>query len=189
MEIFIPVKKYTDSKERLSTILSKEERALLAEKMALKTVNAFLNIDINADIILISNDPQLAIDGATTFVTDSSLNAAIHEAISNSQHSGLIMIAHADLPRINTQDIESIIKEHNSETVTIISDESGTGTNSLLFDSSIIFNLKFGQNSFALFQKEFTAHDIPWRSPPWISMQQDLDSSDDYFKLIEYINA
>ena len=72
MEIFIPVKKYTDSKERLSTILSKEERALLAEKMALKTVNAFLNIDINAHIILISNDPQLAIDGATTFVTDSS---------------------------------------------------------------------------------------------------------------------
>ena len=187
--IFIPVKKYTESKERLSNILTNSERAVLAKTMAQKTVNAFVQANIASTITVVTNDPHLVIQGAEIFVSTLSLNLALEEAIANSMPFGKIMITHADLPRINASDIELLCMNHSDNSITIIADEHGTGTNCLLFESTLKFKLYFGPNSFHLFQQAFKEHVFTFESPSITSLQQDLDSDDDYFKLIKYVEV
>jgi hypothetical protein len=167
--IFIPVKKYTESKERLSNILTNSERAVLAKTMAQKTVNAFVQANIASTITVVTNDPHLVIQGAEIFVSTLSLNLALEEAIANTMPFGKIMITHADLPRINASDIELLCMN--------------------LFESSLKFKLYFGPNSFHLFQQAFKEHVFTFESPSITSLQQDLDSDDDYFKLIKYVEV
>ena len=71
----------------------------------------------------------------------------------------------------------------------IIADQHGIGTNCLLFDSTLKFKLYFGPNSFYLFQQAFKEHVFTFESPSITSLQQDLDSDDDYFKLIKYVEV
>jgi len=187
--IFIPVKKYTESKERLSTILTNSERADLAKTMAQKTVNAFAQANIASTITVVTNDPNLVIQGARVFVSTLSLNLALEDAIANTMPLDQIMITHADLPRINAGDIELLCMSHSDNSITIITDEHGIGTNCLLFASSLRFKFKFGPNSFNLFQQVFKENFFTWESPSITSLQQDLDSDDDYYKLIKYVEV
>ena len=58
-----------------------------------------------------------------------------------------------------------------------------------MFNSSISFNLKFGIDSYNLFMNEFQNNDIDYQNICIESLQDDLDSEEDYFKLIKYINS
>ena len=187
--IFIHVKKYTESKERLSNILTNSERALLAKTMAQNTVNAFAQANIDSTITVVTNDPHLVIQGAEIFVSTLSLNLALEEAIANTMPLGKIMITHADLPRINAGDIELLCISHSDNSITIITDDHGIGTNCLLFDSTLKFKFHFWLNSFNLFQQAFKEHVFTFESPSITSLQQDLDSDDDYFKLMKYVEV
>ena len=54
---------------------------------------------------------------------------------------------------------------------------------------TISFNLKFGIDSYNLFMNEFKNNDIDYQNVCIESLQDDLDSEEDYFKLIKYINS
>ena len=51
------------------------------------------------------------------------------------------------------------------------------------------FNLKFGEDSYALFIKEFECNELIHQDICLPSLQDDLDSEEDYFKLNQYING
>ena len=63
------------------------------------------------------------------------------------------------------------------------------GTNCLMFNSAISFDLKFGLNSYNLFMREFKNNGLNYQDISIESLQDDLDSEEDYFKLIKYINS
>ena len=63
------------------------------------------------------------------------------------------------------------------------------GTNCLMFNSAISFDLKFGLNSYNLFMHEFKNNRLNYQDISIESLQDDLDSEEDYFKLIKYINS
>ena len=186
---FIPIKKYSHSKGRLASILSEQQRSDLSEAMAAQTIKALIQSNICDSITLVTNDPHLIIEGASTFFTESSLNQALNEAIACNDSNNPILIMHADLPRINERDLDKLVASFNKSFISIVPDIEESGTNCLLYDSAMKFNLQFGINSYALFLREFKGNDYRWNQHSIESLQYDLDSEDDYFKLKDYVRG
>ena len=186
---FIPIKKYSHSKRRLASILSEQQRSDLSKAMATQTIKALIQSNICDSITLVTNDPLLIIEGASTFFTESSLNQALNEAIACNDSNNPILIMHADLPRINERDLNNLAASFNKSFISIVPDIEESGTNCLLYDPAMKFNLQFGINSYALFLSEFKGNDYRWNQHSIESLQYDLDSEDDYFKLKDYVRG
>ena len=96
---------------------------------------------------------------------------------------------HADLPRINELDLHLLKNKFASQKVSIVSDIHKNGTNCLMYEASQNFQLKFGLNSYNLFKEEFKKNNISFQDINLSTLQDDLDSEEDYFKLVKYING
>lgn len=186
---FIPIKKYSHSKRRLASILSEQQRSDLSKAMAAQTIKALTHSNICDSITLVTNDSDLIIEGASTYFTESSLNQALNEAIACNDSNNPILIMHADLPRINERDLNNLAASFNKSFISIVPDIEESGTNCLLYDPAMKFNLQFGINSYALFLSEFKGNDYRWNQHSIESLQYDLDSEDDYFKLKDYVRG
>ena len=186
---FIPIKKYSHSKGRLASILSEQQRSDLSKAMATQTIKALIQSNACDSITLVTNDPHLIIEGAFTYFTESSLNQALNESIASNESNNPILIMHADLPRINHRDINNLVASFKESVISIVPDIEESGTNCLLYDASMKFNLQFGVNSYALFLTEFKSNDYRWNQHSIESLQYDLDSEDDYFKLKDYVRG
>ena len=186
---FIPIKKFSSSKNRLSNIISSSEREMLAASMAKKTITTLHNSEICDSITVVTNDSNLNLNHSTSYFTNSSLNDALNEAIYAQTTNDAVLIMHADLPKINERDLHELAHSYDIKKVSIISDLSMQGTNCLMFDSEISFNLRFGFNSYNLFIHEFINNGLNYQDISIESLQDDLDSEEDYFKLIKYINS
>jgi len=157
--------------------------------MAAQTIKALTHSNICDSITLVTNDSDLIIEGASTYFTESSLNQALNEAIACNDSNNPILIMHADLPRINERDLNNLAASFNKSFISIVPDIEESGTNCLLYDPAMKFNLQFGINSYALFLREFKANDYRWNQHSIESLQYDLDSEDDYFKLKDYVRG
>ena len=157
--------------------------------MAKKTIDTLHNSKICNSITVVTNDLSLHLDYATSYFTNSSLNDGLNEAISTQTTNDIILIMHADLPKINEPDLHELAHSFDIKKVSIISDLSMQGTNCLMFNSAISFDLKFGLNSYNLFMHEFKNNRLNYQDISIESLQDDLDSEEDYFKLIKYINS
>jgi len=186
---FIPIKKFSSSKNRLAKIISSSEREILAASMAKKTIDTLNNSKICNSITVVTNDSNLHLDHANSYFTNSSLNDGLNEAIYTQTTNDIILIMHADLPRINERDLHELAHSFDMKKVSIISDLLRQGTNCLMFNSAISFDLKFGFNSYNLFTHEFKNNGLNYQDISIESLQDDLDSEEDYFKLIKYINS
>jgi 2-phospho-L-lactate guanylyltransferase len=186
---FIPIKKFSSSKNRLANIISSSEREILAASMAKKTIDTLHNSKICNSITVVTNDSNLHLDYSTSYFTNSSLNDALNEAIYAQTTNDAVLIMHADLPKINERDLHELAHSFDMKKVSIISDLSSQGTNCLMFNSAISFDLKFGFNSYNLFMDEFKNNGLNFKDISIESFQDDLDSEEDYFKLIKYINS
>ena len=186
---FIPIKKFSSSKNRLANIISSSEREILAASMAKKTIDTLHNSKICKSITVVTNDSNLHLDYSTSYFTNSSLNDGLNEAIYTQTTNDIILIMHADLPKINEPDLHELAHSFDIKKVSIISDLSMQGTNCLMFNSAISFDLKFGLNSYNLFMHEFKNNGLNYQDISIESLQDDLDSEEDYFKLIKYINT
>ena len=186
---FIPIKKFSSSKNRLANIITSPEREVLAASMAKKTIDTLNNSKICNSITVVTNDKSLHLDYSTSYFTNSSLNDGLNEAIYAQTTNDIILIMHADLPKINEPDLHELSRSFDIEKVSIISDLLRQGTNCLMFNSAISFDLKFGLNSYNLFMHEFKNNRLNYQDISIESLQDDLDSEEDYFKLIKYINS
>ena len=186
---FIPIKKFSSSKNRLANIITSPEREVLAASMAKKTIDTLHNSKICNSITVVTNDKSLHLDYSTSYFTNSSLNDGLNEAIYAQTTNDIILIMHADLPKINESDLHELAHSFDIKKVSIISDLSMQGTNCLMFNSAISFDLKFGLNSYNLFMHEFKNNRLNYQNISIESLQDDLDSEEDYFKLIKYINS
>ncbi len=186
---FIPIKKFSSSKNRLAKIISSSEREILAASMAKKTIDTLNNSKICNSITVVTNDSNLHLDHSNSYFTNSSLNDGLNEAIYTQTTNDIILILHADLPRINERDLHELAHSFDMKKVSIISDLLRQGTNCLMFNSAISFDLKFGFNSYNLFTHEFKNNGLNYQDISIESLQDELDSEEDYFKLIKYINS
>ena len=140
----IPVKQISKAKQRLSPFLSTEERRDFFSAMLEDVLSMMVKIDFFEKIILATNCPH-AISIAehyeiTHFETgpDDGLNLAAEEAVNHLLENGIsdMFLIPADIPLINEEEINSVIKSHPSApSLTIIPSKNKFGTNCVLLVS------------------------------------------------------
>lgn len=160
----IPVKKFTNSKLRLSNILTSNEREKLSYFMLCDVIKTMEEVDKIKEIIIttpmiqdidVSEFPKVKI-----FHDNSSdINVSLKNSINHCKKldNDLILIIPSDIPLIEKRDFENIFHQKQKSRVQILISPSNRfdGTNLMLFDSNLDLKTYFGNNSFRKHKKEY----------------------------------
>ncbi|MEM9952513.1 MAG: 2-phospho-L-lactate guanylyltransferase [Chloroflexota bacterium] len=153
----IPVKPLNRAKSRLSSVLTPEQRAQLAEMMFRRMLMTLSGVSQIAGTLVISRDAKaLSIArelGAKTIQehNPSDLNPALTVATRVLQmwHATATLILPADLPFITQEDVVSIAELGKyGKTVILATDKEQDGTNAMLVRPAGLIPYAYGKQSF-----------------------------------------
>ena len=153
--ILVPVKNLAHAKQRLSSILSPEERFALARTMCEDVLQALVRWQSRPSVAVVTSD-SFARDLAARFnfevVTDdnSGETSAIDMATAFCRERGeeSTMVVPADIPLIDSSELQKIVDSAPSGGAVLVPDAAGRGTNAAWRSPSDLFPLRFGNDSF-----------------------------------------
>jgi len=167
--LLIPVKDPQNSKTRLSSLLSHEERRRLAWTMFEDASRAVAD-SRQADRIVLVTSFAPAIERARTLgwevlieQSQVSESASVDRAsrILAEQGVDAVMRLPADLPLVQAEDIDAILSiDLKSPGALLVPSRDGAGTNSIIRTPPNLFPSRFGPNSFALHKAEAARVDV-----------------------------
>ncbi len=187
----IPVKPLAESKTRLAHLLTANERADLMRRFF---QNALLRLNCVPEIgriLVISSDEMVVAlaqqHGAVTIVEREirGLNTAVAQAAhyAHTHNASSILILPADLPFMQTADIERMIEvvgQKYGRVLAICGDDQQDGTNALLLSPPIPFTFHYGQGSFQQHLQEAAHLGYAARILTIPGLQFDLDTEADW---------
>lgn len=153
----VPVKPLRRGKSRLSGVLSEEERTILNFSMLAHTLEVAGSVAEIDQVLVISRDPAalaLAREHDARTVQEernSSLNPALRRAtiVAQAYASDGVLILPADLPLLQKEDLDEIIRRAVDPPVMVIApDRRRKGTNALLLRPPGTIDYAYGPNSF-----------------------------------------
>ena len=190
----IPVKQISQAKQRLSKILSSEERRDFFSAMLEDVLSMMVKIDFFEKIILATNCPH-AISiagrhGITHFETgpDDGLNQAAGETVNHLLENGIsdMFLIPADIPLITEEEINSAIKAHPSApSLTIIPSRDKLGSNCLLLSPPSRMPLKFGPDSYFRHLEIAQTNGLQVNSMELKGFGHDIDEPKDLYQLLK----
>ncbi len=154
----IPAKPFSESKKRLSPILSAQQRAALSERMLTHTIQ--MAAEISQVVVVSPNEAvcQTATRlGARALVEkQADLNAAIRQGVGwgQSQNASSVLVLPLDLPLLTTTALENLadLGLQHRPGIVIAPCRHHTGTNALFLNPPTLLAPHFGPNSFATHQ-------------------------------------
>ncbi len=155
--VVIPVKPLNQAKTRLSQVLTPQERQQLAETMLRHVLGVVQHVPQLMGTLVISRDNKaLAIAreyGARTVQESGApeLNSALMRAtqVISRLNGSAILILPADLPLLQQEDVQAIIRMGEHEPSMVIStDQHHDGTNALFTRPPGLFDYAYGPGSF-----------------------------------------
>lgn len=218
MWALLPLKKFSHAKQRLSAVLTSEQRSGLFLAMV-KDVLSVLHLHPNIDNILIVSDDNdaglLAKKYEAELLTESSLNVsglneAVQAGVNVLAQRGIdnVMIIHGDLPLISAAEISHLISVHKqqrsvfsaindtaistaalSSTLTIAPDERREGTNCLLCSPASQMRFSYGTNSFTLHAIQASQMAMSLQVVHLPGAACDIDTPKDLLALLQRANA
>ncbi|HAF68158.1 MAG TPA: 2-phospho-L-lactate guanylyltransferase [Acidimicrobiaceae bacterium] len=180
--VLVPIKDFRHAKNRLSERLNATERESLARTMARQVLAAAEDLSIH----VVCDSDEVASwaksEGAGVIpVTQQGLNAAITEAMSqiasNFSHA---IIVHADLP--HARSLSGIAK---LDTVSIVPDRHGQGTNVLSLPTGTSFKFQYGEGSLFSHMNEAISQGLDLKVLQIPELQWDVDTPEDLDGLVE----
>ena len=190
----IPVKQISQAKQRLSKILSSEERRDFFSAMLEDVLSMMVKIDFFEKIILATNCPH-AISiagrhGINHFETgpDDGLNQAAGETVNHLLENGIsdMFLIPADIPLITEEEINSAIKAHPSApSLTIIPSRDKLGSNCLLLSPPSSMPLKFGPDSYFRHLEIAKSNGLKINPMELRGFGLDIDEPKDLFQLLK----
>ena len=189
----IPVKQISQAKQRLSKILSSEERRDFFSAMLEDVLSMMVKIDFFEKIILATNCPHaISIGGRhgiTHFETgpDDGLNLAAGETVNHLSENGIsdMFLIPADIPLITEEEINSAIKAHPSApSLTIIPSRDKLGSNCLLLSPPSRMPLKFGPDSYFRHLEIAKSNGLKINPMELTGFGLDIDEPTDIFDLL-----
>jgi 2-phospho-L-lactate guanylyltransferase len=184
----IPVKPLRRGKSRLSGVLSEKERTHLNQSMLEHTLKILKEVPEIAQTLVVSRDSAaLAIArdlGARTVQEDGApaLNSALRRAtiVAKAYTTQGVLILPADLPLLNSQDIQTLIRcSENPPVVVIAPDRRRDGTNALLVCPAGLIEYSYGPGSFKRHCDQATQAGIRLEICDLPSISLDLDLPED----------
>jgi 2-phospho-L-lactate guanylyltransferase len=151
----IPAKPYSESKSRLSPVLSESQRAELSHWLLAHTLR--LALRIVGQVVVVSRDRSLLADAKAQGVWGllegtPGLNPALTQAgrFAQAHGAGGLLVLPTDLPRLAARDLEALLAlGQDFPTVVAAPCRHGTGTNALLVRPPGLIPFAFGPDSFA----------------------------------------
>jgi len=192
----IPVKNLADSKMRLSTVFTPQEREKLTLAM-LEDVLKALKSSVVDKIVIVAEDSQVQqaakkFGAFYLFANGATLNSAVEETTSYCVKKGArsVLVLPADVPLINSKEIDRIIqlaKGHDSAVV--LSPSRNWGTNALYQSPPKLIPACFGPESFLNHIREAYQKGISVTLHLSPELAADIDSVEDLKKLFKIQNT
>ena len=178
INILIPVKAFKNSKNRLSSSLSNNQRITASKNLINRLSQNFIKLD--QKVTIVTDDKDLKIKNTEIFFTESALNDALGEAINSiSHHANFVIIMHADLPLVVSKDLTELISLADKNIPFIVPDRHISGTNALGLPIKKIDDLFFGKDSFKKFTDYFSNINQELTVIKNSNIAFDLDTSED----------
>ena len=178
INILIPVKAFKNSKNRLSSSLSNNQRITASKNLINRLSQNFIKLD--QKVIIVTDDKDLKIKNTEIFFTESALNDALGEAINSISHqANFVIIMHADLPLVVSKDLTELISLADKNIPFIVPDRHISGTNALGLPIKKIDDLFFGKDSFKKFTYYFSNINQELTVIKNSNIAFDLDTSED----------
>lgn len=153
--ILVPVKNLGDAKQRLSSVLSPEERFALARAMCQDVLQALANWQARPNVTVVTGD-SFARDLAARFNFDvvpddnSGETSAIEMATTVCKERGAesTLVVPADIPLLDGSELQKIVDNSPPRGALLVPDAAGRGTNAAWRSPCDLFPLRFGNDSF-----------------------------------------
>lgn len=173
--MLVPVKAFTEAKQRLAPVLDPPTRARLARWLADGVVSSVGT----TPVFVVCDDPEVRRwaehRGATALWTAQlGLNGAVDDGVAAIAASGFdhVVVSHADLPLP-----AGIVEQARPATATFVPDRRRDGTNVMSFPTGSPIAARYGPGSFRRHCSAATAPTIEVRFDHHLSI--DLDTSTD----------
>jgi 2-phospho-L-lactate/phosphoenolpyruvate guanylyltransferase len=190
--ILIPIKDLSGAKQRLSPILSPEERTQLARAMAEDVFDALVPFALSPGVAVVSGDAwasQQAQRRRFTIVLDDAQegeSAAIEMATSFclDNEADFSLVFPADIPLITSEEIQLVLDAIPPCGCVVVPAGDGRGTNGILRRPADLIPLRFGNDSLLphLAAARATGHELVIRELPGIAL--DVDRPEDLGALL-----
>ena len=184
----VPVKSLAVGKTRLASALPPGEREALSIYMLQKVWEALLQSGVFDWVGVVTADRRVEALARERKVHTIREDVQISENRSIAYGSRIcrergdrsLLIIHADLPLVKTEEIEAIVSRGGPEPkVVICPSKEGTGTNALYRTPPEIIPACFGPGSFSRHLAEAEARQIPWESRFLPGISLDIDTPED----------
>ena len=188
----VPVKPLRRAKSRLASVLSKEDRLELSQRMLTHTLEILGEIPSIERTLVVSRDSRaLALArklGARTVTERGSpqLNRALVRAtlVARRYNVSAVLVLPADLPLLTREDIESLIARGSDPPVVVIApDRRRSGTNALLSSPPGLIEYAFGPQSFPRHLEHARAAGVRLEICELPSLALDVDMPEDLLRL------
>ena len=154
--ILVPVKEMSTAKQRLASVLTQEQRTLLARTMLQDICAALAEVKTQPAIALVTNDAfatGLARHYGFQIIVDND-NLGESEAIAmatveaEKRGARFTMVLPGDIPLPRAREVEAVLAAMPVEGSVLVPAADGRGTNAVLRRPCGLFPLRFGNDSF-----------------------------------------
>jgi 2-phospho-L-lactate guanylyltransferase len=153
--ILVPVKNLADAKQRLSPVLSPQERLALAQAMCEDVLQALARWQSRPAVMVVTSD-SFTRDLAARFnfevVPDNNsgeTNAIeMATAVCRERGADSTLVVPADIPLIDGSELQKIVDSAPAGGAVLVPDAAGRGTNAAWRSPGDLFPLRFGNDSF-----------------------------------------
>ena len=188
--ILVPIKNLADAKQRLSAILTPEERYVLAQAMCEDVLQALAHWQNRPPVAVVTSDP-FARDLAARFRFDviaddnSGETGAIEIATRACKERGATstLVVPADIPLIDAVELQKIVDCAPPAGAVLVPDAAGRGTNAAWRSPADLFSLRFGNDSFLPHRASAKATGRPCLEIELPGIARDVDRPEDLYEL------
>lgn len=188
----IPLKHLRHAKQRLSPLLSAEERRRLGIAMLQDLLTALAQVKSLSGVLLVSGDKDVCHMGLSfgARILPEAVSDGLNPAVTRAAHllaqEGIAgaVILHGDVPLVDPGEIESLIAALGpAPSIAIAPDTAQEGTNVMAISPPDAIVFHYGLNSFAAHCKEAEQRNIPLRVLALKSLAFDVDAPEDLLTL------
>jgi 2-phospho-L-lactate guanylyltransferase len=187
----IPVKGFSNAKQRLSSLLSAAERALLAEAMFRDVLREVVRTPGLREAFVVTGDEKAAEIAAALGArviretAEKGETNAVDFARLELKKMGreAVLIIPGDMPLVRSGDLERLLAQVSESTTApfalLVPSHDRLGTNALLLAPPDVIKLRFGYDSFSYHISQISAQGLPIRLLENERMALDIDEPGD----------
>lgn len=191
--VIIPAKSFASAKQRLSPVLTGNERAMLARTMLADVLRAAAGVSELNNVAVVTGADEVAIEASRlgAMVIDDGeamgINQAIQAGLAAVYRRGArcVVTLPSDIPAVTSEDVSMLLDIAARGRVVIVPAPRDGGTNALAFDSPVRLEPCFGFQSFVRHIAAANRAGIKPAVVPSLRLGLDIDQPHDLFRFLD----